>query len=165
MDKIYLRFPGAIVFSLLASILIMLSPLPSFLESWRPEWVALTLIHWAIILPKKVSLFFAWFCGLMVDSLFASNSILGQHALGFVIVTFFAARFAERINPQALWQQSFMILVILATYLLINLWIMGVTGNTPSSWAYWLPLFSSLVIWPIWHALLNKLHVRRKVAI
>lgn len=165
MDKIYLRFPGAIIFSLLASILIMLIPLPAVLESWRPEWIALTLIHWAIILPKKVSLFFAWFCGLMVDSLFASNSILGQHALGFVIVTFFAARFAERINPQALWQQSFMILVILATYLLINLWIMGVTGNTPTSWAYWLPLFSSLIIWPVWHALLNKLHVRRKVAI
>jgi rod shape-determining protein MreD len=165
MDKIYLRFPGAIVFSLLLSILVMLIPLPDTFTNWRPEWVALTLIHWAIILPRRVSLFFAWFCGLMVDSLFASNSILGQHALGFVIITFFAVRFADRINPQALWQQSFMILVILATYLLINLWIMGVTGNTPTSWAYWLPLFSSLLVWPIWHTLLNKLHVRRKVAI
>jgi rod shape-determining protein MreD len=165
MDKKHLRFPGAIVFSLFAAILVTLLPLPNLIAAWKPEWVVLTLIHWAIIMPKRSSLLLAWFCGLLIDSLFASSSILGQHAFGFVIVTFFAIRFSERINPQAIWQQAFMILVILGTYLLINLWILGVTGKSPSSWSYWLPLFSSLLVWPIWHMLLNKLHLHRKVAL
>lgn len=165
MDKKHLRFPGAIVASMFVAILITLIPLPEFLAAWKPEWVALTLIHWAVVMPKRSSLLVAWFCGLLIDSLFGSSSILGQHALGFVIVTFFAVRFSERINPQAIWQQAFMIFVILTTYMLLNLWILGVTDKSPSSWAYWLPLFSSIFVWPFWHGLLNHLHVQRKVAV
>lgn len=160
MDRTNLRFTGAIVLSMVVSIMLTLLPLPDFLSVWRPDWIALTLVHWAIVMPKKISLVLAWFVGLLVDTLY--GNILGQHALGFVIVLYFSMRFSERINPLIVWQQIFLIMVVLSVYMLINLWILGVTGNSPNSWAYWLTLFGSILMWPVWHAVLGWLTVTRK---
>lgn len=160
MDRVSLRFSGAILVSMVAAIILALSPLPESLSVWRPDWVALTFVHWAIVIPRKTSLFLAFFVGLLVDTLY--GTILGQHALGFTIVLYFSMRFSERINPLIVWQQVFMIAVVLSVYLLINLWILGVTGNSPNSWAYWLSLVSSIIIWPIWHYVLKLLTVERK---
>lgn len=160
MDRAVLRFPGAIILSVIMAMMLMLLPLPEFLSPWKPDWIALTFIHWAVVLPKRASLLLAWFTGLLVDILM--GTLLGQHALGFTIVLFFAIRFSERINPLIIWQQSFLIIVVLGTYMLINLWILGVTGNSPNSWSYWLPIASSVIIWPLWHAVLNIFTVTRK---
>lgn len=160
MDRVSLRFNGAIIVTMIIALLLTLMPLPLTIEAWRPDWIALTLIYWSITLPKQISLFLAWFTGLLVDTLY--GTILGQHALGFTIVLYFALRFSERINPQIIWQQAFMILLVLSTYLLINLWLLGVTGNSPNTWAYWLSLFSSLFIWPVWQKFLSLFVVARK---
>jgi len=160
MDKVFLRFPGAILTSVLVAMILTMLPLSSGLLVWRPDWIALTFIHWAIIMPKRISLVLAWFTGLLMDVL--SGAILGQYALGFTLVLYMALRLSERINPRIIWQQVFMIFIILGVYLLINLWILGVTGNTPYSWNYWLPLFSSIFVWPIVHQLLSVFKVTRK---
>ncbi len=160
MDKVFLRFPGAILTSVLVAMILTMLPLSSGLLVWRPDWIALTFIHWAIIMPKRISLALAWFTGLLMDVL--SGAILGQYALGFTLVLYMALRLSERINPRIIWQQVFMIFIILGVYLLINLWILGVTGNTPYSWNYWLPLFSSIFVWPIVHHLLSVFKVTRK---
>jgi rod shape-determining protein MreD len=160
MDKVFLRFPGAILTSVLVAMILTMLPLSSGLLVWRPDWIALTFIHWAIIMPKRISLALAWFTGLLMDVL--SGAILGQYALGFTLVLYMALRLSERINPRIIWQQVFMIFIILGVYLLINLWILGVTGNTPYSWNYWLPLFSSIFVWPMVHHLLSVFKVTRK---
>jgi len=160
MDKVFLRFPGAILVSVLVAIILTLLPLSSAMLVWRPDWIALTFIYWAIIMPKRISLVLAWFTGLLMDVV--SGAILGQYALGFTLVLYMALRLSERINPRIIWQQAFMIFIILGVYLLINLWILGVTDNTPYSWSYWLPLFSSIFVWPLWHRLLNMLKITRK---
>lgn len=160
MDRVSLRFNGAIIATIIISLMFALMPLPVAIEAWKPEWIALTLIYWAITLPKQISLFLAWFLGLLIDTLY--GTILGQHALGFTIVLYFAMRFSERINPQIIWQQLFMISLVLSVYLLINLWILGITGNSPSTWAYWLSLFGSILIWPVWQKFLKLFVITRK---
>ncbi len=160
MDRVSLRFTGAVVTSVIIAIMLTILPLPDAISAWKPDWIALTLIHWAIVLPRRISLLLAWFVGLLVDTLY--GTILGQHALGFTIVLYFALRFSERINPLIIWQQIFMISIVLSTYLLINLWLLGVTGNSPNTWAYWLALFGSLLIWPFWHKILGLFVVTRK---
>ena len=160
MDRTNLRFSGVILLSMVIAIMLTLLPLPDFLSVWRPDWIALTLVHWAIVMPKKISLVLAWFVGLLIDTLY--GTVLGQHALGFVIVLYFSMRFSERINPLIIWQQVFMIAVVLSVYMLINLWILGVTGNSPNAWAYWLSLFGSIIVWPFWHGILRWFTVTRK---
>lgn len=160
MEQLTLRFPGAISFSLLFALILSIIHLPGTLQSWRPEWVALAVIHWGILFPRESSYLHAFVSGLLLDSLL--GSLLGQHALGFVIVHFIAVRMGERIIPKTFSQHFFLVFICIGTYMLVNLWVLGITKEKPSDWSYWYPLLSSVLAWPVVHATLNQLHIANK---
>ena len=155
MESFILRFRGAILASMLFAFALTLVPLPESLLAWKPQWVALTLVHWVLMQPRKSSIAMAWFAGLLLDALYGSS--LGQHALGLTVVVFITMRLRLRINVFTLSHQLTVLLVALGVYLLINLWVLGFTGNSPTAWLYWLSLAGSLIIWPIYHWLLSRL--------
>ncbi len=160
MESVSLRFTGAIILSLVIAFALSILPLR---EAWvllRPEWLALTLVHWALYTPKKSSLLIAWFIGLLVDAV--HGSILGQHAFGFAIIMLMTLRIRSRILIDSFLHQMFLLFVVLGTYLLINLWILGVTGNSPSGWGYWLTVGSSMIIWPFYNYFLKLFHSKKK---
>ncbi|MCK5902736.1 MAG: rod shape-determining protein MreD [Cocleimonas sp.] len=159
MNSVSLRFSGAIIVSILLALFLILLPWSDNLLRWRPEWVALTLIYWCLVLPDKISLLLAWFAGLFVDVIY--GTILGQHALGMILVVFMSIRLLPRLSPGSLWHQYLLISLVLGTYFLINLWIMSATGSNPATWAYWLPLLSSLIIWPVYRWVLHLFHIER----
>ena len=161
MEKISLRFQGALVLSLVIALALTIFPLREEWVLWRPEWLALTIIHWGFVAPQKSSFILAWFFGLLLDAV--HGSILGQHAFGFTIVLFMTLKMRPRILIDSFFQQFFIISIVLGTYLLVNLWILGITGNTPSSgWEYWLTVVSSLFVWPFYHYALHILHAKKK---
>ena len=155
MDNYAIRFSGAVIISMVMAFAITMIPLPEVLEKWRPEWVALTLVHWALMVPRKTGILLAWCSGLFLDALYGSS--LGQHALGLTFVVFISLRMRPRISLTTLSHQLTVLLFALGTYLLINLWVLGFTGNSPSAWVYWLSLVGSLLVWPIYHWLLTLL--------
>ncbi|MDD5393089.1 MAG: rod shape-determining protein MreD [Thiothrix sp.] len=154
------RFPGAVMASLLIAVILTIIPLGEQISFWRPEWIALTLIHWALVIQDRVSLVMAFVVGIAIDTLY--GSILGQHALGYVLVTYLSVRLGLRMNPEAFLQQTALLITTLGLYLLISLWVQGVTSNSDGSWLYWATLLSSVIIWPIYHALLGYFHTQRK---
>ncbi len=157
MKQLSLRFSGAILMSLLVALILSLLPLSNTLAIWRPEWVVLVVIHWGILFPKVSSYFVVFITGLLIDSL--SAAILGQHALSLVIALYITISLSQRMSPKTLMQQTFILFIAISSYLLINLWILGITNNKPQSWVYWAPLFSSIVIWPLAHRALSMLHI------
>ena len=160
MESVSLRFTGAIIVSLIIAFALSILPLREEWILFRPEWIALTLVHWALYLPKKSSLALAWFVGLLVDAI--HGSILGQHAFGFAIVMLMTLRIRYRILVDSYFHQLFTLFVVLGTYLLINLWILGVTGNSPDGWGYWLTVATSMVIWPFYNSFLQIFHAKKK---
>ena len=70
------RFPGAVLVTLLLAIVLTIIPLSEEIAAWRPEWIALTLIHWGLVIKDRVSLVVAFAVGLIIDTLY--GSILGQ---------------------------------------------------------------------------------------
>ena len=48
-------------------MLLMILPLPDSLRFLRPEWVLITLIYWAMAVPRLVGVGFAWVVGLLMD--------------------------------------------------------------------------------------------------
>ena len=86
MDSLTLRFPGAILLSILVMLILTVVHLPETLQAWRPEWVALAIVHWGILFAKKNLYLVVWIAGLLIDTLLGNT--LGQHALGFVILLF-----------------------------------------------------------------------------
>lgn len=160
MEEVLPRFNGAIILSLVIAFALTVLPLRAEWVMFRPEWIALTLIHWGLVSPSKSSLLLAWFVGLMVDSLY--GSIIGQHALGYTIVLFMTLHMRSRILLDSILQQLFLVFLVMGTYLLINLWILGITGNSPKGWSYWLTVLACLIAWPLYHYCLRVFHSRRK---
>ncbi len=160
MEEVNPRFTGAVILSIVIAFALTILPIRDEWELFKPEWLALTFIHWGLVSPKKSSLILAWFVGLLVDSLY--GSIIGQHALGFTILLFMTLRMRSGLLLDSIIQQLFLIFLVLGTYLLINLWILGITGNSPAGWGYWIAVLSSLIIWPFYHYFLGFFHAVKK---
>lgn len=160
MENVVLRFKGAIFVSFIVALALTILPLSEEWKLWRPEWIAMTLLHWGLILPKKISLLLAWLVGLLVDVIY--GSIFGLHAFGFTLVLFMVLRLRPRLLADSFFHQQFLLVLVLGSYLLINLWILGITGNTPEAWVYWFPVGSSILFWPIYHYVLKKLFLKEK---
>lgn len=154
------RFPGAVLVTLVIAIILTIIPLRDDIAFWRPEWIALTLVHWALIIRDRLSLVVAFIVGLLIDTLY--GSILGQHALGYVLVTYFSVRLGLRMTAESFLQQFALLFAILGLYMLVNLWILRVTSDINSGWMYWASLLSSLLIWPLYPFLLGYFQVQRK---
>lgn len=135
----------AIVFSFVAALGLTIMPLPDWAELARPEWVTLVLIYWVMALPDRVGVGIAWSMGLLLDV--AKGALLGQHALALTLIAYLTVRLHQRLRIYPLWQQSMVVLMLVALQQLLVLWLKGIIGEPPESWAYWLPSFSSMLLW------------------
>ena len=69
MESLTLRFPGVILLSMLVALILAIIHLPESIQFWRPEWLALLIIHWGMLFPKKISFLTVWIAGLPMDTL------------------------------------------------------------------------------------------------
>ncbi len=146
---------GVIFTSYLMAFTLTVMPMPEWLKFLRPEWVALVTIYWAITLPDRVGVGFAWSMGLLLDVL--RDALLGQHALGLAVAGYLALKLHQRFRLYPLWQQAFSILVLVTLYQLLVLWVNGVIGRPAQSWGYWLPSIASMLAWPLVFTALREL--------
>lgn len=121
-------------------------PMPESLEWGRPEWVALTLIYWAVALPHRVGVWTGWTIGLLMDILL--GSLLGIHALSFALVAFLAQRLHQRIRMFPLWQQAFIVLVLIGMHQMLMHWAQLSLGTGSDSLIFLLPSVVSCLLWP-----------------
>ncbi len=119
----------------------------------RPEWVPLVLIYWVIALPQRVGLLSGWTLGLLMDVLL--GTLLGQHALIYMIVAYVAANLYQRLRMFAVWQQSLVVFALIGLAQLIGYWIESIKGT--NEWSFWLllPAVMSALVWP-WMFLLLR---------
>lgn len=159
---------GGVVFivtTLFIGMVLAVMPIPHQLPEemgyLRPDWVALVLVYWIIALPQRVGMISAWIVGVIVDVL--TGSLLGQHALSYVVLAYVALNLYQRLRMFTVWQQSLILFAFMGLNQLINLWIENLAGL--SSWNMWylLPALSGALLWPWIFMLLRS--VRRKSGI
>lgn len=134
-------------------------PLPGFVAFWWPNWVALLMIYWHLETPHLRGLGAPFALGLLLDVL--TGSLLGQNALGLVIINFLVGRFRNRIRFFPIWQQSLIVGALLINDRIVNLWIIGLVGHNWPSWDWWLPPLAATLIWPWLYLLLDRLRMSR----
>ena len=93
-----------IYLSLFLAVVIDLYFFPESILFWKPLLTLLVLIYWNMALPDKVGIFEALFFGLIMDLL--NGSILGLHAILFVLITYICQRFFYQFRVSPIWQQS-----------------------------------------------------------
>ena len=142
-----------IIITFIVALTLMMMPLPAWAEAARPQWLMMVVIYWCIALPDRFGVIFAWMAGLVLDV--ATGALLGQNALAFGIVAFLAIKLHLRIRLFPLWQQALSILILIALYQIITLWVKGFTGQSAQTWAYWLASLTSMLLWPFVFTLLR----------
>lgn len=152
---------GVIVLSLAVALLLTILPLPTSLEPWRPEWLALAMLYWGIALPRRVAVGVGWSVGLVLDVVY--DNLLGQHALAMTVLIYLAHILHQRVRIYHRWQQSVLVIIGLLIYKLLSAWVMGITGHPPEGVGYWVSPLSSGLVWPLVFGVLRGLRRHYKM--
>lgn len=150
------RWP--VVVTIILSLMLMVMPLPDWADRFRPDWVALTLIYWAMMLPRTWSVGSAWIVGIVLDV--AQGTILGQHALALCVIVFITVRFHLLMRVFPMQQLTATVFAILALYQFVLFWINGVAGIDVAAVTYWGPVITGTILWPFVLTLLRGVRLR-----
>ena len=141
--------------SLAAGLLLSIVPLPDWLAWGRPKWVALLVIYWVFNFPHRVGIGWAWVAGLLLDGL--QGSLLGQNAFSLAIVAYLAMVLYQRFRMYSVWQQAFVVFVLVGLQQLIVFWISTLAGRpVPQLW-FLIACVVSALIWPVMLTVMNGL--------
>ncbi|MCI0517352.1 MAG: rod shape-determining protein MreD [Woeseiaceae bacterium] len=136
-----------VLLSIVVALMLSIVPLPAAVEAFRPDWVALTLIYWAMTLPRSYSVGTAWVVGIVVDV--AHGTLLGQHALALCFVIYVTVKFHLQLRVFPLSQMTATVFALLALHQFLLFWINGVAGLHTEAVTYWGPVVSGTLIWPL----------------
>lgn len=140
---------------MVVAFMLAIMPLPDWAVELRPEWVTLVLIYWAMTVPSKIGVTLAWFTGLLLDVSY--GTLMGQHAIGMVLVIYVIHIQHQRLRVASLLQQAIVIFGLLFVKQLLILWVDGMLGRVPGSWLYFMPTVTSTVLWPWIYLILRNL--------
>lgn len=147
-----------VIGSIVLALMLTMVPLPAVIDAFRPDWVALVLIYWTMMLPQRYSVGVAWIVGLVLDV--AQGTLLGQHALALVMITFLTSRFHLLMRVFPMSQLTLTVLALLAIYQFLLFWINGVSGIDAPANSYWGPVVTGTLFWPLVSGFLSGLLFR-----
>lgn len=132
-------------FSLLVAFAINLVPLGRLPA--QPDVLALVLVFWNVHQPRRVGLGVAFIFGLMIDV--HAGAVLGQHALAYTLLSFFAIMIHRRLLWFDLLTQALHILPLFLAAHAVSLAVRMLVGGMFPGWELLLaPVFESL-LWPV----------------
>lgn len=146
---------GFIFGTILAAVLLTIVALPDWARPGRPEFMAMIVVYWCLSSPERFGVGMAFLAGLVMDV--AQGALLGQHALVFTIMAWITLKLHQRMRVFPIWQQAMSVFLLLVLSQMIVLWIKGLAGHPPQGWSYWLPSFTSLLLWPFFTSFMRTL--------
>ncbi len=126
---------------------LLIVPWPESIQLFAPDWILLGIIYWALAAPDRVGIFSAWSVGILTDVL--TGSFLGQHALGYSLITFFCLNLHKRLRQFPLSQQGLFIFFCLSISQLLSFWIKNIPTSEAFQAEFWLPLVAGTFCWPL----------------
>ncbi len=143
-DKTVVRL--VVLASLLLAMVLRIMPIPSGWFIYNPDWVLLFLIYWAMAIPERVGVGYAWCVGLFCDVLTAR--MLGQHALAYAVVVYICVKLHRQLRLYPVHQQMFSVLLLLLLDQMLIFWTQNIKAASTIGWIYWLPALVGALVWP-----------------
>lgn len=142
-----------VIMTFIVGLMLSIMPLHELIAPFRPDWLALLAIFWAMQLPRTWSVGSAWVLGIILDVSY--GALLGQHALALCVIVFITVRFHLLMRVFPLSQLSVAVFALLALYQFLLFWVNGVAGITAPLVTYWAPVVTSTLIWPLLNLFLS----------
>jgi rod shape-determining protein MreD len=132
-----------ILFSLAAACFLNMVPLGHAIGV--PDWVALVLAFWSVREPQRVGMGTAFVAGLLMDV--AAGSVMGQHPLAYLLLSFAAGGLSRRILWFPLAKQALQVLPLLLATQLVMVIARLIGGADFPGWGYFLGSFTGALLW------------------
>lgn len=136
-----------ILLTLFGALILTAIPMGQTLAWWRPEWMLVVLMYWAIALPERIGVFTALIAGLVIDVL--EGAVLGQNMLAFGVAVTLAKLMYQRLRMFSVLQQAAVVFVLTGIYELIRVWLLGLQGHPLSGFVFLYPAATSALFWPL----------------
>jgi rod shape-determining protein MreD len=137
--------PVFIWFTLLVAMACNLVPLGR--QPAMPDLLALTLVFWNVNQPLRVGVGAAFIFGLVMDV--HDGALLGQHALAYTLLSFFAITIHRRLLWFSVPSQALQVLPLFIAAHAVSMIVRIFAGGMLPGWELLLaPLFEAL-LWPV----------------
>ena len=137
--------PLFVWFSLLVAFALNIVPLGR--NPAMPDFMALVLVFWNVHQPRRVGIGLAFMFGLMMDV--HDAAILGQHALAYTLLSYFATTIHRRLRWFTVPSQAVQILPLFLAAHAVSFIVRMIAGGMLPGWELLLaPVFESL-LWPL----------------
>lgn len=136
--------------SLIAALLLDMLPLGRV--PWMPDFLALVLVFWNVHQPQRVGIGLAFMFGLGVDV--HQSALLGQHALSYTALSFFATMIHRRLLWFTVPSQALQVLPLFALAHGVEIVIRMVSGGNFPGWMLLLAPVAESLLWPVVSVLL-----------
>ena len=131
--------------SLIVALLINMVPIGR--AAWTPDLLALVIVFWSVHQPARIGIGAAFVFGLLMDV--HQASMLGQHALSYTTLGFFAIMIHRRLLWFPVISQALQVLPLFALSHLIELAIRMIVGGVFPGWSLLAAPAIEAALWPL----------------
>ncbi|NML48629.1 rod shape-determining protein MreD [Ramlibacter sp. G-1-2-2] len=142
--------PLFIWFSLIVAM--MLNMLPVGRIPWMPDFLAVVIVFWSVHQPLRVGVVAAFLFGLAIDV--HQASLLGQHALAYTTLSFFAITIHRRLLWFTVPSQALQVLPLFVAAHAIEIAIRMLAGGSYPGPTLLLAPVLEAALWPVVSVLL-----------
>ncbi|WP_341916809.1 rod shape-determining protein MreD [Polaromonas sp. YR568] len=128
-------------------VALLLDMLPLGRVPWMPDFLALVLVFWNIHQPQRVGIGLAFMFGLGMDV--HQSALLGQHALAYTALSFFATMIHRRLLWFTVPSQALQILPLFAVAHGVEITIRMISGGVFPGWLMLLAPLAESLLWPV----------------
>ena len=136
--------------SLVAALLVNMVPIGRAV--WMPDLLALVIVFWGVHQPSRVGIGAAFVFGLCMDV--HQSSMLGQHALSYTTLGFFAITIHRRLLWYPVLSQALQVLPLFALSQVIEVITRMIGGGVFPGWTVLISPAIEAALWPLATALL-----------
>ncbi|OIQ92660.1 Rod shape-determining protein MreD [mine drainage metagenome] len=135
--------PWFIWSTLLAAMLIDFMPLGRV--PWRPDVLAIALVFWSVHQPRRVSIGAGFTLGVLLDV--QQGALLGEHALAYALLSFFAVALHRRLLWFSLRTQALQVLPLFACAQVLEFGVRLALGANFPGWSVFVAPLLQAALW------------------
>ena len=128
-------------------IALTLNMLPLGRTAWMPDLLALVVVFWSVHQPLRVGIGAAFIFGLAMDV--HQTALLGQHALAYTTLSFFAITIHRRLLWFTVPSQAVQVLPLFVAAHAIEMTIRMLSGGVFPGWDALLAPVAEALLWPV----------------
>lgn len=136
--------------SLMAGLLLNMLPLGR--APWMPDFLALVLVFWSVHQPLRIGIGAAFMFGVAMDV--HQAALLGQHALAYTTLSYFAITIHRRLLWFSVPSQAVQVVPLFAAAHAVAIAIRLLAGANFPGWTLLLAPLAEAALWPVVNVLL-----------